>query len=251
MKQLASITALILSACAYASTGVVEASPDVVYDDAAVSREFVRTTGYFCGNGDPVGSSLKWILNTCCEGDTNRYLRVAKETAASNTNFSYMAIALIEKHGSVGDLPFLYTYTNDVRCAGAAIEVILQLGGLTEESVAAASAYIADTNSYCVLDREDVAKKLFRAAANPSAPSALRIIASSNALHFASNSSGGTARYNDIGFKNADPSYMFSKRRLSVLRAVLPRCQGYELPMNYVTNAINELVAYPESDLPD
>ena len=31
----------------------------VVYDDAAVSREFMRTTGYFCGEGDPVGSSLK------------------------------------------------------------------------------------------------------------------------------------------------------------------------------------------------
>ena len=251
MKFLASITALILSACAYASTGVVEASPDVVYDDAAVSREFARTTGYFCGNGDPAGSSLKWILNTCCEGDTNRYLRVAKETAASNTNFSYMAIALIEKHGSVGDLPFLYTYTNDVRCAGAAIEVILQLGGLTEESVAAASAYIAGTNRYHILDRNDVAEELFRAAAAPSASSRPRAIASSNALHFASNSSGGDLEYNDIGFKNADPSYEYSKRRLAVLRAVLPDCQGYDNLMNYATNAINELIAYPEADLPD
>ena len=250
MKQLASITALILSACAYASTGVVEASPDVVYDDAAVSREFVRTTGYFCGNGDPVGSSLKWILNTCCEGDTNRYLRVAKETAASNTNFSYMAIALIEKHGSVGDLPFLYRYTNDVRCAGAAIEVILQLGGLTEESVAAASAYITSTNDYFFVDQGDVAEELFRAAADPSAPSDLRAVASSNALHFASNSSGGDLEYNDIGFKNADPSYEYSKRRLGVLRAVLPRCRT-DNTISYATNAINELVAYPESDLPD
>ena len=250
MKHLASITALILPACAYASTGVVEASPDVVYDDAAVSREFIRATGYFCGNGDPAGSSLKWILNTCCEGDTNRYLRVAKETAASNTNFSYMAIALIEKHGSVGDLPFLYTYTNDVRCAGAAIEVILQLGGLTEESVAAASAYIADTNSYCVLDREVVAKKLFRTAVNSSASSDLRAIASSNALHFASKGSGGDLVCDDRCFINADPSYKFSRRRLSVLRAVLPRCRT-DNTISYATNAINELVAYPEANLPD
>ena len=60
------------------------ASSGVVYDDAAVSQEFVRTTGYFCGNGDPAGSSLKWILNTCCEGDTNRYLRtkIAKTSNA-------------------------------------------------------------------------------------------------------------------------------------------------------------------------
>ena len=223
----------------------------VVYDDAAVSRQFVRTTGYFCGNGDPVGSSLKWILNTCCQGDTNRYLRIAKETAASNTNFAYMAIALVKKHGGPEDLPFLCQYTNDVECAKSAITGVLQLGGLTEASVAVASAYIANTNCYRDLDREVVAKALFRAAANPSAPANLRAIASSNALHFASNSSGGSARCNDIGFKNADPSYKYSKRRLSVLRAVLPRCQGYEIPMNYVTNAINELVAYPESALPD
>ena len=226
------------------------ASSGVVYDDAAVSREFVRTTGYFCGNGDPVGSSLKWILNTCCEGDTNRYLRIAKETAVSNTNFAYMAIALVEKHGSVDDLPFLYQYTNNVKCAGGALEVILKYGGLTEESVAAASAYIADTNAYYVLDREEVAKALFRAAANPSAPASLRAIASSNALYFASNASGGDLECNDIGFKNADPSYKCSKRRLAVLRAVLPRCLT-DNTISYATNAINELVAYPESALPD
>ncbi len=250
MKQLASIMALILPACAYASTGVVEASPDVVYDDAAVSREFVRTTGYFCGEDDPAGSSLKWILNTCCAGDTNRYLRVAKETAPSNTNFSYMAIALIEKHGSVDDLPFLYTYTNDVRCAGAAMEVILQLGGLTEESVAAASAYITSTNDYFALDRGNVAAELFRAAAVCLGSEHLKAVAVSNALGFVSNNFA-YVDYNDGHFQYADSSYKYSKRRLSVLRAVLPQCQGYDNLMNYTTNAINELVAYPESDLPD
>jgi len=237
---------------AVALMGVINeaaASSGVVYDDAAVSREFVRTTGYFCGNGDPVGSSLKWILNTCCEGDTNRYLRIAKETATSNTNFAYMAIALVEKHGGVGDLPFLYQYTNDVERAAGALTVILQLGGLTEESVAAASAYIVGTNTYHVMDRNDVACELFRTAAVSSAADNLKVLAASNALCFASNSS--QVRYNDIGFKNADPSYEYSKRRLSVLRSVLPQCQGYEILMNYTTNAINELVSYPESDLPD
>ena len=227
----------------------VAASSGVVYDDAAVSREFVRTTGFFCGNGDPVGSSLKWILNTCCEGDTNRYLRIAKETAASNTNFAYMAIALVEKHGGVGDLPFLYQYTNIVKYAAGALEVILKLGGLTEESVAAASAYIAGTNTYHVMDRNDVACELYRAAAVSSAPENLKSLAASNALCFASNSAD--VDYNDIGFRTSDPSYEYSKRRLSVLRSVLPQCQGHDSLMNYATNAINELVAYPEANLPD
>ena len=225
------------------------ASSNVVYDDAAVSREFVRTTGYYCGNGDPVGSSLKWILNTCCECDTNRYLRIAKETALSNSNFVYMAIALVEKHGGSGDLPFLYPYTNNVECAAQTLTTILKLGGLTQEAVGAASVYIAGTNTYHVWDRNDVACELFRAAAVFSTAGNLKDIAVSNALCFASNSSD--VRYNDIGFKAADPSYKYSKRRLSVLRSVLPLCQGCEVLMNYTTNAINELVSYPESALPD
>ena len=222
----------------------------VVYDDAAVSRELLHTTGHFCGTEDPIKTSLKWILNTCCEGDTNRYLRIAKETATNNPKFSNMAIALVEEYGGVDDVPFLYQYTNSTEYISGALEVVLKLSGLTEESVAAASAYIAGTNSYRVLDQEVVAKALFRAAANPSAPASLRTIASSNALHFASNSSGGVLEYNDIGFMNADPSYKYSKRRLDVLRAVLPRCRT-DNTINYVTNAINELVAYPEANLPD
>ena len=224
------------------------AASSVAYDDAAVSRELVRTTGYFCGNGDPVGSSLKWILETCCGGDTNRYLRIAKETAASNSNFVCMAIALVEKHGSVDDLPFLYQYTNNAERAADALTTILQLGGLTEAAVNAASEYITSTNTYWVMDRCDVACELFRAATVSSAADNLKALAASNALCFASNSS--QVRYNDIGFKNADPSYKFSKRRLAVLRSVLPRCRS-DFSVNYTTNAINELVAYPESALPD
>ena len=162
-----------------------------------------------------------------------------------------MAIRIVKQHGGVQDLPFLYTCTNNPACTAKALTGILQIGGLTEESVAVASTYIAGTNVNYVQDRGDVAEELFRAAANPSAPANLRAIASSNALHFASNSSGGVLEYNDIGFKNADPSYKYSKRRLSVLRAVLPDCQGYDKIMNYATNAINERVAYPEANLPD
>ena len=225
------------------------AAANIVYDDAAVSREFVRTTGYFCGNGDPVGSSLKWILDTCCEGDTNRYLRIAKETATSNSKFVGMAIALVEKHGGVDDLPFLYQYTNNVERAADALTTILQLGGLTEEAVDAASAYIASTNAYRCIGGNLVACELFRCSARCSASAELKARASNAALTFVRNSNG--VRYNDTRFKGADPSYEYSKRRLSVLRSLLPRCQGYDTLMNYTTNAINELVAYPESALPD
>ena len=49
---------------------------------------------------------------------------------------------------------------------------------------------------------------------------------------------------------SADLSYRLSKRRLPVLRGVQENGID-EYDIFYVTNAINELVAYPEVDLPD
>ena len=48
-----------------------------------------------------------------------------------------------------------------------------------------------------------------------------------------------------------DTSYRYSKRRLQVLRSAdILQCP-YPYQVNFVTNAINELVAYPEANLPD
>jgi hypothetical protein len=48
-----------------------------------------------------------------------------------------------------------------------------------------------------------------------------------------------------------DDSYRYSKRRLRVLLNADLQRRPYPFQVNYVTNAINELVAYPEADLPD
>ena len=48
----------------------------------------------------------------------------------------------------------------------------------------------------------------------------------------------------------ADPTCRHSKRRLAVVRSAQNGCWNPMLT-NYVTNAINELVTYPEADLPD
>ena len=54
----------------------------------------------------------------------------------------------------------------------------------------------------------------------------------------------------DGTMKSADPTYVHSKRRLTVMRAARARTTDPE-DLNYITNAINELVAYPESELPE
>ena len=71
------------------------------------------------------------------------------------------------------------------------------------------------------------------------------------------------------GLCEADPSYKYTKRRLAALRSYEANLSGYfnSLPdtsesyqrrvlvfsyqTNYLANAINELVAYPEANLPD
>ena len=54
----------------------------------------------------------------------------------------------------------------------------------------------------------------------------------------------------DAFLQKFDPTYKNSMRRLNVLRAVRS-LELNEYQINYVTNAINELVAYPEANLPE
>ena len=54
----------------------------------------------------------------------------------------------------------------------------------------------------------------------------------------------------DAGLVRADPSFRRSKRRLRALRAIAVR-ETDQRDLAYVTNAIAELVAYPEADLPE
>ena len=54
----------------------------------------------------------------------------------------------------------------------------------------------------------------------------------------------------DAVFIETDSTYRNSKRRLAVLRSAYGLgVSQYQIA--YVTNAINELVAYPEADLPE
>lgn len=79
-------------------------------------------------------------------------------------------------------------------------------------------------------------------------------ICSSNALRVAHDFSiGENCHYYcfDRGQIRRDDSYRYSRRRLAYLRQVLLRGDLFEFQENYVTNAINELVAYPEANLPD
>ena len=240
-------TRTIISVALLGAALALSASAETVYDDATISRRLIYSDGFFCGDANR--TERNWILTTCCNNDTNRYVRVAKETAVTNESFKLTAVDIVCRHGGADDVPFLYQCTNNTQTAARALIGILQLGGLTEDSVAAASAYLASTNTVCADEKDTVACSLFRCAVKSSASAELKALALSNVFAFARTSS--SPRSNDSVFQGIDPTYKYSKRRLSVLRAVLPRCQHVPELNTYVTNAISELVAYPEANLPD
>lgn len=90
---------------------------------------------------------------------------------------------------------------------------------------------------------------LVDAAWNCGVPLTVRAFAMETACGFASNVNQ-CHKWLDEAIMRHDVSYRYSRRRLSVLRSV--RSRGInQYSYSYVTNAISELVAYPEADLPD
>ena len=130
------------------------------------------------------------------------------------------------------------------------MESVLRVEGVTSNSIVAVENFFAisshddslETTELCI----DFMKQATEAAIDP--------ICSSNALRVAHDFSiGENCHYYcfDRGQIRRDDSYRYSRRRLAYLRQVLLRGDLFEFQENYVTNAINELVVYPEANLPD
>jgi hypothetical protein len=98
-------------------------------------------------------------------------------------------------------------------------------------------------------DRSDVCEWLLKEVSTPHSLAYLKPLCLNAAVDYAQNISI-MHKSLDEAICEADPTYRHSKRRLAVMRSAQNRCWNPMLT-NYVTNAINELVAYPEADLPD
>ena len=97
--------------------------------------------------------------------------------------------------------------------------------------------------------RYEVARSVVQHCIFDSQPSSIRQFASQSVLRFMSEDNIYHTWMDQLMI-DSDPTYRYSRRRLSVLRAVVARASA-DPDMTYVTNAINELVAYPEENLPE
>ena len=129
---------------------------------------------------------------------------------------------------------------------------IFAIEGVTSNSIAVAQGYLSLTNEAVIVERggATVCAELIRRAKQDGVNVDCRRNALSIANTFATEVNRNYYWLDHLLLRD-DDSYRYSKRRLRVLRnADLQRCP-YPFQVNYVTNAINELVAYPEANLPD
>ena len=215
--------------------------------DAKIKRMLVGSNCYI----DNPDAAERMFQNARrrCGGDTNRFARLICEVA--QTNDAWIAedmIRCLGVYGTSAQLPFLYSMATNEQHGATAVKSILRLEGVTSNSVGIAGTYLSITNVDFEY-RADACKALLRAAAQSCVTTGMCQAARDCALSYARNAN----RYVwdvDTVFIETDPTYRNSRRRLEVLRSAYSLgVSQYQIA--YVTNAINELVAYPEADLPE
>ena len=207
-----------------------------------------------CRRGDGQGARRPALIDTVdVNGDTNRLARVLAELAQTNDAwYAEMAMWQLEKYGTSEQLPFLYSCATNPAVGDRAVKAVLRIEGVTSNSVATLQRYLFFTNvvtSKTVYEKAVVCRDVLETLSESSVTEDLRDDATLVVRQYASDVSTGVSMI-DTALIQADNTYRHSKRRLSDLRAAYPRCFN-EFQTNYVTNAINELVAYPEANLPD
>ena len=239
------------------------------YSDAEVKAQFVEA-GMFC-HAEFIrrGYRRAFEMAGC---DTNRYARILRELAVENTNETKWAIASLGRYKTPDSLPFLYSYSTNTVYGARALKSIFAIEGVTSNSIAVAQNYFSTTNFFtldCAGDRSKLCQSLLEKVYSEPELSDYRVTVFDMALYYNRFVNVTSPNCVDIGLCEVDPSYKYTKRRLAALRAYeasvseyfnsLPdtaesyqrRVLVFSYQTNYLANAINELVAYPEANLPD
>ena len=185
-------------------------------------------------------------------GDTNRFARILRELAAEDTNQTERAIVFLGIYKTSQSLPFLYSYATNAQYGAYALKSIFAIEGVNSNSVVAMQGYLSLTNTLTngqSHDRSMLCKDFLNNVFSSAELEQFRPSCLSMMIDFAQHRNSGHVSL-DGSIQAVDPTYHASKRRLAVLRAAQNRC-GNSFQLDYVTNAINELVAYPEANLPD
>ena len=211
-------------------------------------KDMVIVSGQFIHGGEPARRMFE-NAKSQCEGDTNRFARLLCELAQTNdVRIADRMIRCLGRHGTSAQLPFLYSMATNEQHGATAVKSILRLEGVTSNSIDVTGMYLSMTNVDFEY-RADACKALLRAAVPSCVTTGICQMARKCALRYARSANRYVMEV-DAVFIETDSTYRLSKRRLAVLRSAYGLgVSQYQIA--YVTNAINELVAYPEADLPE
>ena len=224
--------------------------------DEAVKQGVIKFLMPRCGGGNVDGNEPPDPELTEYFGpgvDTNRLARILVEVAQTNNAwYSEMAMRELVKYGSVEQLPFLYSCATNPAIGDLAVKTVLRIEGITSNSVSSAQRYFALTNVPDSVDRSrtSICADLITLSGPDGVDASWRSNAMEVAAHFIA-APDCNAYWLDRLLLERDASYQHSKRRLANLRNSVAYATQWDFIYNYVTNAINELVAYPEANLPD
>lgn len=185
-----------------------------------------------------------------CEGDTNRFARILCELAQTNdVSMADRMIGCLGWCGTSAQLPFLYSMATNEQHGTTAVKSILRLEGVTSNSLAAVDQCLSMTNVQARMERENLCLFMIDNFAKASTSNEIKDAVEERVLCFARRSGLYNGHF-DSCLSLRMPGYQFSKRRLNVLRDA-ERSMIIRFNEAFITNAINELVAYPEANLPD
>ena len=184
--------------------------------------------------------------------DTNRFASVLRDLAVENTNQTEYVIRSLGRYKTPESLPFLHSYATNLIYGVDAVKSIFAIEGVNTNSFSALESYLSITNripNSVSHDRSELCKDFLSNVFADSALVTFRQPSLDMMLDFAKYRNTGHVVI-DGALQAVDPSYRYSKRRLQVMRLSMERCLN-SFHTNYISNVINELVAYPESELPD
>ena len=222
---------------------------DAAYTDDQIKAQFVKAGRFY--HAEDMDSNYDWAF-MMSGNDTNRYARVLRELAIENTNQTLQVLLCLRSYKTPESLPFLCSYATNAAFGADAMLAMFGIEGLSSNSLVHAEQFLSLTNDNVVFYRQGatICAELVRLAKLNGRSDDVSSNAMEVARAFALTSNKNPYWLDKLLIGN-DPSYKYSKRRLAVLRVSDLETRPFWFQINYVTNAINELVAYPEADLPD
>lgn len=187
--------------------------------------------------------------------NSNLLVRAAKRLCKqydSNTNpVPYHVLYLIGKFGTTNDLSFADNYLTNAFTGRGAVYIYESINGYNQATIDATRKFLAVSNTVDAwrlgTDKADTVSSMLYRMQLFKPEGVDKNLFFSFGLECVSNKIT-TARSFDFVIDYLDPTFRYSKRRLELFRFLQTKPCSYVMT-NYISKAISELVAYPESKL--